>query len=1028
MTSLRGAFQAATLVLAAVAMLSSAAAQNLPSGVPQSLIEQLNRATDINTPINPSQPLPSPLDQVRSQQQQLQQQQQMQQLQQLLLQRPMQRPLEPSPLEADYARRIGAPLSQYGYDVFRTIVPSTGDLQNGAIADNYRLSIGDELVITLRGQVSRSLRTRIDREGRLVVPDLPPISAAGRTFGEVQRDIEQAVAASFLNTSVFVSVGNVRQIAVAVLGEAMAPGLYRMGGFATVLDALTMAGGIKRTGSLRRITVVRAGRNTTVDLYGVTAAAGAQPDLSIGDGDRIIIPPIGPTVAVAGEVDRPGIYELNGSASIDAPQLLGLAGGPLRPAGNRFVRLSLDAQGRDQTSESASPAQLVLRAGDILMVLRKDSGTVASVRLDGHVTVPGIRSLAEAPDVRHLLSATTFLEDPYLLFAVISTKDPNTRSRRYVAIDLEAIMNGRQNMPLRDGDIVIVLSVGDINYIGSGDVQAVLSGQVPPLLRQQIVTRNPRGANLAQQQQARQFPNQQFYPLQQGAQPVGLPSGNFLPQQGFSPDQQLLFSGQQVPGATQLQPYGAEQQLLGGTQGILSGQQQLQPGQQALLAGEQVPFAGEAGQQEQVPGQPAAATQYATPQQAVTLSNVLALRQGQICRGLQELATIVASSRPGRFANARFADVSSTIGAARIENVFPCPPIFEKYPELLPLAVEHVAVIQGEVRIPGLYPVVAGVPLASAVADAGGLTRDVDLKRIEITHFAVDSAQGSSESKRELLQLSPTDLTKIALNPGDVVRFNAVFTDRDNGPVLLSGEFRRPGFYDIRRGERLSTLIERAGGLTDEAYPYGTVFTRFRVKLQEQQTYARAASQLESGLTSTLARASSRDDAQALVTATQQLVTQIRSTPAVGRVVVEADPTVLEVKPQVDPIMEPGDTVFMPKRPFYVAVSGEVLNPTSLQFKPGANPSDYIAQAGGLSQDAEDDSIFVILPNGQAEPVKTSFWNFTPVQVPPGSTIVVPKNLRPFDLTTFLRDSTQIVSQLAISAASLAVINSNGTR
>ena len=1021
MTSLRGAFQAAALLLAAVVMLSSASAQNLPSVLPQSLIEQLNRAADQNITVNPSQSLPSPLDQVRTQQQQQQLQEQ------FLLQRSLQLPPRRSQLEIDYARRTGMALPQYGYDLFRTIIPSSGDLQNGAVADNYRLSIGDELVITLRGQVSRSLRTRIDREGRLVLPDLPPIPAAGRTFGEVQADLERAVGSNFINTSVFVSVGNVRQISVAVLGEAMAPGLYRMGGFASVLDALTMAGGIKKTGSLRRITLVRGNERRMIDLYAVTNALGAQPDLSIADGDRIVIPPIGRTVAAAGEVDRPGIYELNGHESIDAPQLLSLAGGPLRPAGNRYVRLALDAQGRDQTSESASPAQIVLRPGDILMVLRKDSGTVGSVRLDGHVTVPGIRSLAEAPDLRRLVSATTFLEDPYLLFGVLSTKDERTRARRYVAVDLEAVLAGRQNMPLKDGDIVIVLSVGDINYIGSGDVQAVLGGQYPPLLRQQIVTRNPR-ATYAPQQAAWPAPTQVYQPGL--AQPSGAPIAGAPRQQTGQFEPQSPGFGQPAAGTEQSASLGAPQSQLGGQPGLVSGQQELQTGEQALLAGEQVPLAGEAGTFSAEPEQAAAPQQPAPGQTppSITAANLRALRQLQICRGLQELASIVAASRPGRFANARFTDVSATLGAGRIENVFPCPPIFEKYPELLPLAVEHAAVIQGEVRIPGLYPVVAGVPLASAVTDAGGLTRDVDLRRVEITHFAIDSEKGSAQSKRELLQLSPADLSKIALSPGDIVRFNPVFTDRDNGPVLLSGEFRRPGFYDIRRGERLSQLIERAGGLTDEAYPYGAVFTRYRVKLQEQRNYLRAASQLESGLTGALSRASGRDDAQALVTATQQLVTEIRATPAVGRVVVEADPTVLEAKPQVDPIMEPGDSVFMPKRPFYVAVSGEVLNPTSLQFTPGASPSDYIKQAGGLTQDAEDDSIFVVLPNGQAQPVSTSFWNFTRVQVPPGSTIVVPKDLRPFDLTTFLRDSTQIISQLAISAASLAVLNNNSTR
>jgi len=982
MTSARRIFQVAALFLAALVTLPLALAQDLPSDVQQNLINQLNRTTQSNVPINPTQSLPSPLDQVRG------------------LQRPYalgvlrRRPLPRSRLENDYSRRAGTALSQYGYDVFRSIIPSSGELQNGAVANNYRLSIGDELVITLQGQVSRSLRTRIDREGRLVIPELPPIPAAGRTFAAVRDDVEQAVAAHYLNTNAYVSVGSVRQIAVAVLGEAVAPGIYRMGGFATVLDALAEAGGIKKTGSLRRITLERNGHRSTIDLYAVMNAIGPEADLSLADGDRIVIPPVGPTVAVAGDVGRPGIFELLNGGAVAGARILALAGGALRPNGNRFIRLSLDRQGRNETSEALSAARLTLHPGDILLVQPRDKGFVGSVRLEGHVAVPGIRSLAAAPDVRRLLATTTFLDDPYLPFGVIATKDPRTQARRYFPVDLDAIVNGRQNRALKDGDTVIVLGVGDVNYINSADVQAILERRVPPLMREQIVTRNPRGnANAVAPAGALQ--GVPFYP----------------PPEGRRFGQQAL-----LPGAAN------QQQQMSQT---LAGQQQgSQAVEQDLLPEYQETPNGTLDQSELYPGAPPTAR--ATTRQ-VTAAELLAQRRAQICRGLQQLAAIVAASPPERFANAQFFPTPETPAAGQIENVFPCPPIFEKYPELLPLAVEHGAVIEGEVQVPGVYPVVSGASLASAVADAGGLTRDADLRDVEITHYDVNGAQGRATGVRQMVQLTPSDLAKVAVSPGDVVRFNPVVTDRDTGQVLLSGQFRRPGYYEIRRGERLSQLIARAGGLTDEAYPYGAVFTRQSVRQHERQDYARAASQLQSGLTSVLARGNV-DQSQALVTATQQLVNELKSTPAVGRVVVEADPTVLEVKPQLDPIMEPGDTVFMPKRPFYVAVSGEVLNPTSLQFQPGASPADYIDEAGGFTQDAENDSTFVVLPNGEAEPVKVSFWDFTPVQVPPGSTIVVPKNLRPFDLATFLRDSTQIFSQLAISAASIAVIHSNSTQ
>ena len=541
--------------LVALILLWPIFATSQETALPPGLLEQLNR-TQPTTPFNPAQPLLSPLDQVRTQQ---------------LNQQPSAPPAAPQPslarvprtqIELDYSRRAGIPLLQYGYDVFRSIVPSRGDLQTGAVADNYRLSIGDELVITLQGQNARSLRTRIDSEGRVVIPDVPPVAAAGRTFGEVRSELEREVAARFLNTTVFVSVATVRQIAVSVLGEANAPGIYRMGGFATALDALAMAGGIKNTGSLRHIMLIRGNARSAIDLYGVMTGVGSAPDLGLADGDRLVIPPLGATVAVSSEVVRPGIYELAGGEPISVQSLLAFAGGPLRPSGNRFLKLSLDAQGNDSSTELASLAQQSLRAGDILMVLRRDDATVGSVKLDGNVRVPGPRSLAAAPDLRRLIgSEDAFLPGSYLPFGAVETTDPQTRARHLVPVDLAAVMSGRTNMPLRDGDTVIVLSLGDVNYLASADVQAVLEGRPPPLLRERIVTKNPR------------------------AVPLG----------PFAPEETVSRFGE---AASTLVPQGQNAPL------------------------------------------------------AVAAQQTNAAMSPQVCRGLQELASIAATARPGRFANA----------------------------------------------------------------------------------------------------------------------------------------------------------------------------------------------------------------------------------------------------------------------------------------------------------------------------------------------------------------------------------------
>ena len=127
--------------------------------------------------------------------------------------------------------------------------------------------------------------------------------------------------------------------------------------------------------------------------------------------------------------------------------------------------------------------------------------------------------------------------------------------------------------------------------------------------------------------------------------------------------------------------------------------------------------------------------------------------------------------------------------------------------------------ISGEVRRPGAYPITNGTAIASVVSFTGGVTRDADLALVEITRFAPSIPGAISPATRSFVDLSGGGAANVTLNPGDVVRFNAVFSDRESGPILLGGEFVRPGLYEIRRGERLSEVVARAGGLTQQAYP-----------------------------------------------------------------------------------------------------------------------------------------------------------------------------------------------------------------
>lgn len=848
-----------------------------------------------------------------------------------------------SRLERDYCSRAQETLLQFGYDLFGGVFEFQ-ELITGAISDNYVLGIGDELIITFHGQESGTNTVIVDSEGRVILGSMAPFAAAGRTFGDFRRELEARTATALLGTDVFVSVGSVRLISVNIVGEVRSPGVHKLTALSSIIDAIGFANGIKKTGSLRLIQVHRGDQIFWLDLYELLLTGTMGQSLRLADGDRIFVPSIGATLALAGDALRPGIYELpEGSNEISIAELLDYAGGALRPRGNIFYHISFDQNGRQRITERPDASARVTK-GDIIIIHRRQDVQLGSVELLGHVRVAGRRALGSSPTVRALVTGPELLRpNPYVLFSVLETTDPSTRSRRLFPINLQRVLTNQEDFSLRDGDRLIVLSAEDIRYLSSTDVQDVLLGRpVPGLERamRSVVGEPTETGGREEQRQAL------------GVEPVQAPGdGNLL--------QGLLDRG-------------------GGT-----GQVRLQSS-------------------------------------AIRLAEETREIEAEVCNGLRVLAAIVSGSRQGRFSNAiRAIDIESELA---FTNRLPCPPLYDQFPGLLPFLLEHVAAVNGEVRQPGAYPITANTPLASLVAVAGGLTREVDLAQVELSQFPRDSGQTQGAIQRRKVDMSLAATQAIAIGPGDVIRFNAVFTDRDNGPVLLAGEFLRPGLYQIRRGERLSELIARAGGLTAQAYSYGTVFTRERVKKAQQAGFDRAERELNSALA--VVAAQSGADPRGVL-ALQSLSRKLQSIEALGRVVIEADPTVLQVRPDLDTVLEPGDRLFVPKRPNFVSVTGDVLNPGALQFSAGKNAQDYIEQAGSFQRSADESRVFVVYPNGEAAPVSVSAWNFSPVQIPPGSSIVVPKDPAPLNLLTFAKDITLLVSQIALTAASLAVINSN---
>lgn len=289
---------------------------------------------------------------------------------------------------------------------------------------------------------------------------------------------------------------------------------------------------------------------------------------------------------------------------------------------------------------------------------------------------------------------------------------------------------------------------------------------------------------------------------------------------------------------------------------------------------------------------------------------------------------------------------------------------------------------------------------------------------------------------RAVLQGSLTD--NIALNPGDrIVLFTtaelAVPLEKRMQMVTISGEVAAPGQYQISPGETLVQLIQRAGGLTQNAFTYGLVFTRESTRVQQQANLEKSVRQLELNINSQTATtyqntidSEKGNNIQAQILSQKLLLSRMQSLKASGRIALEIEPA----KPELPEIaLEDGDTVTVPHRPSFVGVFGEVMAETSFIYKKGNTVSDYINRAG-LTRDADPDNVMLIRADGSVEINESKSYFFSTgllkKLVNPGDSVFVPAVLdRRTAYSTFIqgaKDWTAIFYQFGLGAVGLKAL------
>lgn len=731
--------------------------------------------------------------------------------------------LKPSPtmLDSIEPERINRELKQFGYDFFKNSLQLTSTSDAMPAGSQYMLVPGDVVNLSTWGGVNIRQDLTVNRNGELTIPRVGPVRVWGLTVDKAKKAVNEAMNRSFRDYEMSLTLGKIGTIQVYVVGEVEAPGNYPVSSMSTVINVLAAAGGPSRNGSLRAVKVRRGAQTVaTIDLYDMLLSGDRNKDVHLQNGDTIFVPVIGPVVAVAGEVRRPAIYELNGRTTI--PDILKMAGGVAASGSLRRIQIER---------------------------LENNSGRV-----------------------------------------VLDFISKNT-------IDAEI-----KNVELKDRDMVKVFPI-------------------EAAIRQVVVLKG----NVQRTGEYQFRPGMRLTDL--------IPSTSVLLPESYLDSVEI----------TRISPPDYQREIL-----------------------------------------------------TVSLRRALAGNQTDNIT-LQEQDAVKIFSRWE----------------------------MEEKPKVF---------VNGAVLKPGPYDFFPGMSVRDLVTAAGSAKSNAFLDQAELSRVVIsaDKAQSNRIQLNLGKALAGDAAHNLQLQSKDVLIVRGVndWQDQDDIFVTLKGEVKFPGVYPLIRGEKLSSLIARAGGYTEKAYLRGAKFTRRSVREIQQKQMDEISSRTELEIINKQRQlatlANSKEEIEATRSALEGLqkgFNKIKTLKAEGRMVIRLSNLEDFKNSSQDVALEGGDELEIPSRPSVVTVLGYVYNPNSFVFQDGQDIGWYLNKTGGPVAEADRSEMYLVKADGTVSSRQQSsiFSNFLSSSIGPGDTLVVPQKPERVAWSKDIKDWTQMLANIAMSAGYLLI-------
>lgn len=782
----------------------------------------------------------------------------------------------------------------FGREIFDKVSPLLEPVLDVSVGPDYIIGPGDNLIVELWGKFETVHNLVVDRDGKVFIPNIGAVYVYGLSFTQLQKLLQDKFSKVYNDFKMNVTLGKLRTIKVFVVGEATKPGVYCLSSLSTVFNALYAAGGPNIEGSMRNIRLIRENKLVdTIDLYKFLLEGDKSQDMRLCSGDTIFIPLRGSLVGIAGEIVRPALYELKGSATLT--ELIKLSGG-VKPTGYLHrIQIERLQHHKKNTIEDVDINALLLGDKskdvdvldrDFVLVFPISEQAYKYVELVGMVLRPGRYELKEGMKIGELLSAGKLLEEACVekIDIIRTYKD---KHQQVISINLNK--QDSQDLELQEWDRVVVYSSWDMK-----------------------------------------------------------------------PRDKVSISG--------LVKYPGTYDLL-----------------EDMSVGDIICQAGGIIKADEI----------------IHVEIIRTSVSGQV--------GVIPVNINDVFGGDRDRDTN----LQQFDHVYVYS-VFE--PEPTP-----VVRITGSVKKPGVYSFSNGMRVSDIIARAGGLEKNATLLNAELSRMI------KNENGVSFLN-TPINLKKIMiehdanedtiLQEDDSLFIRQIPEWRVEDTVVVSGEVLFPGTYAITKNERLSSVIQRAGMFTKEAFLPGAVFIRQSVRKQQKHEAENRFSlikeedllQEEARLLDDSLSPEELNKKQQVLANKKELLRLSANRMPTGRVILKLDNLERLKNSRDDIILCNGDSIFIPKTPVSVIVMGEVNNPGAILCHGNKCVRHYIKIAGGINKQADKSGIYIVKPNGRVESRRFLGYNMIGV----GDIIVVPPQIK--KQLTF-KEVAETIYQLAATIA-----------